>query len=419
MANKCGDCKLFQGPDAECGGWESNRQSDSPACLDSYIPKKVSQKIWKKRWQMLAGYNLAIIITITAIIIYCLISVRFNVFPVDVLPSNFNGAVLGALIGALITFVLLRGQTSLEEDKRKDIRILEKKTDIFQDFINSVWEVWNAQEITVENFDKLTGQYYQNLMIRLKDESKLKVIGNALTAMGKKIEKTTYKDKLELRENIVTIINTLSEDIGLGGKIDQTIMNGHDKIVFPTRLKKDILSKLNEALGVKDTNSLFKEGKYETIWEGRRCLFITFELKGYPGIKLAIGEIGAPDEKLGFLDMVFMADSAIQEIKDFRAKDQNLRLDLKRLDNNVKKVLRLSDPIPDDNYVINHFIKNEDNEPIPRLDFKDEKSMKKFRERDYPDILSKRVLYHLNEWWKIDGDGYIEFFKKHLKQGTQ
>jgi len=134
---------------------------------------------------------------------------------------------------------------------------------------------------------------------------------------------------------------------------------------------------------------------------------------------LAIGEIGAPDEKLGFLDMVFMADSAIQEIKDFRAKDQNLRLDLKRLDNNVKKVLRLSDPIPDDNYVINHFIKNEDNEPIPRLDFKDEKSMKKFRERDYPDILSKRVLYHLNEWWKIDGDGYIEFFKKHLKQGTQ
>jgi hypothetical protein len=382
----------------------------------------------------------AVFFAIILIIIICIIAVKFKSMELNALPSNFIGAIIGALIGAVITVVLLYGQTSfeadieenrrkLEEDKIKNIRILEMKTPIFKGFINSVWEVWKAQIITIEKFDQLTTQYYQNLMIYLKDESKLEVIGNALTAMGEKIDKTTYNEILELRKNIVTIIDTLSEDIGLGGKIDMDIMDKHDKIVFPTRLKKKLLNKLNEALNVNGNSSPFKEGKYESIWEGRRCIFITFELKGCEGIKLAIGEIGAPGGpggRLDFLDLVFMVDPSIQdqEIKKLRDNAKYNRLDNKRLDNNVKrtKVLRLSDPIPDDNYVKKYLITDEDNKPIPYLDFLNEESMKNFREKDYPDILSKRVLYHLYEWWKI-GElaelGYIEFFKKHIKQEIQ
>jgi hypothetical protein len=43
-------------------------------------------------------------------------------------------------------------------------------------------------------------------MIYLKNEERLKTIGDALTSMGGKIGKTSYKDSLGLRENIVTII---------------------------------------------------------------------------------------------------------------------------------------------------------------------------------------------------------------------
>ena len=84
------------------------------------------------------NYSSAISAAIVAIIIFCVIAVVFNVMPVDALPVNFIGATLGALIGALITLILLRGQTAIEEEKGKNIRILEKKTEVFQDFIDTV-----------------------------------------------------------------------------------------------------------------------------------------------------------------------------------------------------------------------------------------------------------------------------------------
>jgi hypothetical protein len=354
-------------------------------------------------------FLVVVVFVVAFVIIMYIISVKTNVMkPIEV-PSNFIGAISGALIGALITFILLKGQTNLEEEKRKDIRVLEMKTKIFKDFINSVWKVWEGQIITIEKFEELTRQYYQNLMIFLKDESKLEVIGKALTEIGCKIDKTTYEDSKELRKNIVTVINTLSEDIGLGGKIDTKIMDKHDEIVFPIRLKKELLNKLNEKLGVNDNNSLFKGGKYESIWEGKFCEFITFELKEYPGIKLAIG-IGAQAPIP--IHMVFMADPVIQQIDKFRDKSSG-----NRYWRRFGQVEKVSDPIRDDDY------DEEDKTTTPELNFSKEESMKKFREekRNFPDILSKRVSYYLEKWkkekrWEIEGLGYIEFFEKYLKK---
>jgi hypothetical protein len=177
------------------------------------------------------NFTSAIIAAIVAIIVYCIIAVVFDVMPLDVLPANFIGAALGALIGALITLFLLRGQSDIEEKKGKDIRILEKKTEVFQDFIETVWKVWEDQIITIEEFQNLTSKYYQNLMIYLKDET-LGIIGNALSAMGGKIDKNSFKDAMELRDNIVKIINTLSAEIDLGGKIEPSIMTNTTKLFF-------------------------------------------------------------------------------------------------------------------------------------------------------------------------------------------
>jgi len=38
MANKCGDCQLFQGSSAKCGGGQNGRQSGLSACSSSYSP---------------------------------------------------------------------------------------------------------------------------------------------------------------------------------------------------------------------------------------------------------------------------------------------------------------------------------------------------------------------------------------------
>jgi uncharacterized membrane protein YccC len=74
-----------------------------------------------KKGKIKINYFSAIIAAIVAIILFCIISVVFNVMPLDALPTNFIGATLGALIGALITLVLLRGQTDIEEKKKEKI----------------------------------------------------------------------------------------------------------------------------------------------------------------------------------------------------------------------------------------------------------------------------------------------------------
>jgi len=317
--------------------------------------------------------------------------------PLNSLPISFLGATLGALIGALITLVLLRGQTDIEEKKGKDIRILERKTEVFHDFIKTVWDVWEDQKITIEEFQKLTSKYYQNLMIYIKKEGKkedrLKIIGDCLSIMGQCVGKSNGDDIKILRKQIVTIINVLSREVELGGQIDEEIMDAHDKIVFPLLFRKTLLDKLNEELAAENSSSIFREGKYELIWEGANHEFITFELKEFAGIKLTIGEIGSDK-----LKMVFMADPKFHKIDKHRHTGYNGRYHKR-----VGDQFSVSDPIPDD----------EDKKPTPLLDFSKEESMKVFREekRGFENVLVKRVQYHLSQWRKDNLD-IIEFLKE-------
>jgi hypothetical protein len=340
------------------------------------------------------GYIAAIIAAIVAIVVFCVVSVVFKTMPIDALPANYMGAALGSLIGALITLVLLRGQTDIEEKKGKDIEILKRKTEIFQQFINVVWKIWEDRVITVEEFQNLTSQYYQNLMIYLKGET-LKKIGNALTEMGRQIDKNTYDDMVKLRTSIVTIIDTLSAEIDLGGKIDTEIMDEHDKIMFPVLFKKTLLNTLNKELNTNDSASEYKKGNYEFIKEGQYHLeYITFELNRFPGIKLVIGPIGEN------FRMVFMADERFQQIDKFRHPNERRAYFRRRFGPQT-------DPLRD----------NEDKTPIPVLDFSKEESMKKFRGegRDFPNVLAKWVQFHLREW-KLEELGIIEFLEKYLGQ---
>jgi hypothetical protein len=231
-----------------------------------------------------SSYNAAIIVAIVAVVLFCVISVLFGVVSVSDLPANYIGAALGSFIGAIITLVLLRGQTDIEEKKGKDIRILEKKTEVFQEYIKEVWKVWEDQKITIEEFRNLTSKYYQNLMIYLKSE-RLEKIGNCLSAMGECINKTEYK---KLRDNIVIIIDELSDEIELGGKIKVEIMKAHDAIVFPLLFRNVLLDEFNRQLVW--SNFDLERGQWE-IWNESNMTrdLMVFKFKNYPGCSIRFG----------------------------------------------------------------------------------------------------------------------------------
>ena len=243
----------------------------------------------------LLTYKIIIVIAIVVIGIFINVSVFFEAMPYDQLPSNLVGALLGALIGALITLILLRGQTQAEEERGKNIRILEIKTKVFKDYIKDVWAVWEKQEITIEEFQNLTSYYYKNLMIYLNDE-RLKKIGNNLSAMGRTIGKDNQESVNDLRSNIISIINELSEELELGGQINEEIMEEHDKIVFPHWFKNEILTSLNEEFS---KDGIFKEGKYETYdWGGYPFESICFDFKEYEDCKIVLCGFDRKDKDL-------------------------------------------------------------------------------------------------------------------------
>jgi hypothetical protein len=341
------------------------------------------------------NYFAAIICAIIAIIIFCAIAVIFNVMPLNSLPVSFLGATLGALIGALITLVLLRGQTDIEEKKGKDIRIHERKTEVFQKFIEAVWKVWSDKKITIEEFRDLTSQYYQYLMIYIKPDDKkgkkaddkedrLKIIGKCLSKMGECIDKPEKVD--ELRDRIIDIINVLSKELELGGKIDNEIIKEHEKILFPLDFRKELLDNLNKELGSIDP--AFEEGKYESIREDKtEQVWITFGLKEYPGIKLAI-KFG------GNLKAVFMADLKFRNID----RQEHTKGIFRRRVVNDKDLV---EPLPDDEY----------NKTIPPFDFSKEESMKEFKEKGFENILARRTRLFVSQW-EMNGLNILQYLER-------
>lgn len=65
--------------------------------------------------------------TVVAGCLICIIAVLFNVFTDLELPSRIMAAILGVVITATITQVLLQGQTKKEGTLKKAILVLTKK----------------------------------------------------------------------------------------------------------------------------------------------------------------------------------------------------------------------------------------------------------------------------------------------------
>lgn len=98
-------------------------------------------------------------------------SVIFRIFDVELLPSQFFGALIGVVITAIITVFLLKGQTENEEHRERSIKVFEKKQDIYHDFLEKLKEIIQDGEITIgakgqkgnkdQNIDELKDLIFQ------------------------------------------------------------------------------------------------------------------------------------------------------------------------------------------------------------------------------------------------------------------
>jgi hypothetical protein len=178
-----------------------------------------------------SNWTKTILIVILGLAVFCLIATTFQLFSTAELTTNMVGALLEAVLTAVITVVLLAGQTSAEEVKERNVKVFEEKSATFRKYIGVVWSIWEDHKVTDDEYLQLTRLYYQELMLYMKKQS-LSKVGNAIKVIGQYAEREISGNSLKEVQGAVTdIISTLSDEIDLGGEFDLDLFNDLDKQV--------------------------------------------------------------------------------------------------------------------------------------------------------------------------------------------
>lgn len=115
------------------------------------------------------------------------IAIITNLFNSGDLPSQIAGALLEAVVTALITYFLLTGQTTQEEIKERQVKIFEKKQEVYHNFLEELKRIIQDGEIIIsiqgnnanldKNVDELKDLLFQLGYLQMHtDENKINEI---------------------------------------------------------------------------------------------------------------------------------------------------------------------------------------------------------------------------------------------------
>jgi hypothetical protein len=183
------------------------------------------------------------------------------------LPLQITGAFLGAVVSALMTYFLLAGQTRSEENKERNVKVFEKKAEVFNNFIEQLWLVWEDRSVTLEEIYELLKLVSKDIIPYAKPDSSEKILKelNAIAdfANPDKSDSANNDTTQQIQKSVFAIINILSKEIGLGGEIKPEIssqLNDLEHKVIPALNRKTYLKILDEQIE--------KSGGYgKFIWE--------------------------------------------------------------------------------------------------------------------------------------------------------
>lgn len=164
------------------------------------------------------------------------------------LVENINNSAIGAIFTAIITVFLLQGQTASEEDKERNVKVFEKKSELFNNFIEELWKVWDDRNISLEELNHLLKLVSKDIIPYAHPESSKNILQslNAIAVATQKQESTT-ESKIQIQKYLYSIINTLAKEIGLGGAIEKEVATELSRLenhILPYLNKKGYIQKI-------------------------------------------------------------------------------------------------------------------------------------------------------------------------------
>lgn len=227
------------------------------------------------------------------LLVFLVLTVVSKVYPGEEVPVQVTGAFLGAIVTAAITMFLLHGQSQAEEAKERNVKVFEEKTRRYNDFLKKLWKAWEDRRVTLEELNDLIESVSQDIIIYTKEENTQKLL-RSLTRIAAHAGKitTTEEEKEDVQKEVFEIINILSTEMNLGGRINSQIredLNLLENKVRPYLLAKEYKKKLLDELREYFTHTTlpvsFSDPYYE-VWEGNE--YVWMKINGSP-VELGAG----------------------------------------------------------------------------------------------------------------------------------
>lgn len=245
--------------------------------------------------------------TIIAGCIICMVAVCFNVFTDMELPSRIMAAILGVVITATITQLLLKGQTKKEVGLKRDSKIFEEKLRIYQNFLNVLYQAVKDGELS--DSEKLELQFQTSLVAMHCDPENINTVSEAVKGVidrtcnksksGKEDDKKEKINDAELLKSLFEVVGAFKKDLynkdvkwfdnddkeekklstkAIAGKFSEAFSNaneGSDTPAAPQRLSLELggvsnqlLQSISTSLSLRASNQINNsQVKVEDIWK--------------------------------------------------------------------------------------------------------------------------------------------------------
>lgn len=233
------------------------------------------------------------------IILLTLLAISLSIFIFGIIYQNelpklveeINNSTIGGILTAIITVLLLQGQTASEEEKERSVKVFEEKSQKFNEFTNELWKIWEDRSVSLEELTVLMKSVAQNIIPYAKPENSQKILASlnkiADKATPNQSDSNNEQITNEIQKEIFAIINILSGEIGLGGTINDSMRTDLDKLekkITPYLNRKNYFDKVNTTLFEKS------KGYIHSFQEENNILW--WKIGEDTGVWLRIGEWG-------------------------------------------------------------------------------------------------------------------------------
>lgn len=158
------------------------------------------------------------------------------VFTYQDFPARLMAAILGVVITATITVVLLDGQSKKEQTAKRNSKVFEEKLKIYQNFLSTLYDVVKDRKLTEE--EKLQLEFQTSLVAMHCKPKSLNLVSaavrNVISSFCPSNEKEKQKSQgnIPLLESLLSVVEALRIDLyGVDKEKDAYILNQYNDSV--------------------------------------------------------------------------------------------------------------------------------------------------------------------------------------------